>query len=126
MKELRDTLAIILGQHAPSYYLAGLFFAFLAILLSIYMKSRSSYKKALDTPDKFSWRFMLWDNGKRMFTSLILMFIFFRLINMEDSIGLMIGLGFAVAFSFDKLLQWLIDKTDFMKFLQTDREKYKE
>lgn len=126
MKEIiNETLAIILGDHKISYYVAGLFFSALAITLSLYIKGTLKYKSAKGTPDNFSWRFLLWDNSKRVVTSLILMFIFFRIFNMEDNVGLMIGLGFAVALSFEKLLNWLINKFDFMKFLETDRDKFK-
>ena len=120
---LAETLSLIFGEKPFSYYLAGFFFSFLAIVLSLYMHSRKRDKHSPETPYNFSWRFLLWDNTKRIIASLILMFIFFRAWDLTN-IFLQIGLGFAVSFGLDKLLQFLMDKTDFWKFLQSDREKF--
>jgi hypothetical protein len=59
MKELQDSLAIILGEHPLSYYLAGFFFSALAILLSFYHNSTKREKPARtprsNSPGSFSF-----------------------------------------------------------------------
>lgn len=123
-KEILDTIKIITGDKPISYYLAGFFFAMLAIILSIYMHSRTRDKLSTNTPYAFSWTFLIWDNAKRIVAGLILMFIFFRIFDLSNVLA-MVGLGFTVAFGLDKLIEWLMQKADFMKFLQADRENFK-
>lgn len=122
--QLKAAAEIILGNKPDGYYLAGFFFSLLAILLSLYMQSRSRDKLSPNTPYRFSFWFLVWDNLKRILAGMICMFLFFRFFNL--SIELQVGFGFAIAFGLDKLLQWLMNYTDFFKFLRQNRDVIKK
>ena len=122
MKSLTEAINIIMGGKSGGYYLAGFFFSFLAILLSLYQSSRKRDKNSTKTPYNFSWLFLLWDNFKRMITSMIAMFILFRLFDLTNVFA-MIGVGFFLALGLDKTIQFLMDKTDLMNFLEPARKK---
>ena len=125
-KSISEALLIILGENKTGgYYLAGFFFSGLAILLSIYLHSRKRDRCSPATPEKFSWLFLLWDNAKRAAASLVLMFILFRLFDFSNVFA-MVGVGFFVSFGVDKAIQFLMDKTNIMNFLKTDRDNFPE
>ena len=122
-QSITDALKIITGDKGGGYYFAGFFFSILAIILSIYMHSKKRDPKSPNTPVRFSFLFMIWDNFKRAGAGMILMFIIFRVFDCSN-VMVMIGVGFFVAFGVDKGIQWLMEKTDFMNFLKTNRENF--
>ena len=122
MNSLNDAIQIIMGGKSGGYYLAGFFFSFLAVLLSLYSYSKTRNKNSKKTPYAFSWGFLIWDNFKRISTSIIAMFILFRLFDLSNPMA-MVGVGFFVAFGLDKVIQFLMDKTDIMQFLEPARKK---
>ncbi|MFT3680710.1 MAG: hypothetical protein QM791_23755 [Ferruginibacter sp.] len=122
MNAITEAMEIILGKKSEGYYLAGFFFSFLAILLSLYMHSRKRDRSSEKTPEGFSWKFLLWDNFKRIFASLICMFLLFRLFDLSNPAA-MIGVGFCVGFGVDKLIEFLMERTNIMNFLKPDRKK---
>jgi hypothetical protein len=123
MNEFKE---LLLGKLSVAYYAAAFVFAFLAILISLYMHSRSRNVLSPSTPIKFTWRFLLWDNTKRIFIGLVVMFLIFRLtveiINKPLSMGVAVGVGFALGFGLDQVLLGLKNKFD---ILQMDRTKFK-
>lgn len=125
-KNILEALEIITGGRSGGYYISGLFFSLLAITLSVYMHSRKRNVLSINTPQKFSWLFMMWDNFKRAVVGLILMFLIFRLFDLADNVAAMIGVGFFVAFGLDKAIQWLMDYTNIANFLKIDRTKITE
>ncbi len=118
-----DALKIIFGGKGGGYYLAGAFFSFLAIILSIYLHSKKRDPQSPNTPVRFSFLFLMWDNFKRAVAGMILMFIIFRIFDCSN-VMVMIGVGFFISLGVDKAIQWLMEKTDFMNFLKTNREKF--
>jgi hypothetical protein len=122
MNQLTAALKIILGDKPDGYYVAGFVFSSLAILLSLYFYSRKTRNKdSIATPRDFSFSFMIGDNIKRIGATLIVEFFLFRMFDLSD-IKYMIGVGFAVAYGLDKIIQFLIDHTDIMNFLQPARK----
>lgn len=119
---IEAAIKIIVGVKPDGYYLAGFFFSFLAILLSLYMYSKTRDKHSQSTPYNFSWWFLLWDNIKRITAGMIVMFILFRVADLSN-IYAMLSVGFAVAFSLDKVIQTIMDKSNILDFLQPDRKK---
>lgn len=115
---------LILGDLSGWYYLAAFFFSFLAILLSMWAGSKKRDVSSSSTPQKYSWRFLLWDNIKRISMGLVAIFLIFRftstLINRELSMEVAVGVGFFVSIGLDQLIGWLKQKFD---VLQMDREK---
>ena len=119
-----DTLSRILGDKPGDYYLAGLFFSCLGILIGLYHSSKKRNPDSPNTPYKYSWIFMVWDNSKRGFMTLVVMFILFRIFDLSD-VGLMISVGILCSLFFDKLIEFLIARsTRLAKLLEMDREKW--
>lgn len=123
MNSVNEAIQIILGDKTIGYYLAGFFFSFLAILVSLYQHSRTRDKYSQSTPVNFSWGFLIWDNLKRMVTTLIVMFMLFRLFDLSNP-GAMIGVGFAVGFGLDKVIEFLMERTNLLDILKPERKKH--
>lgn len=122
---MQEFKSLILGTPTVWYYLAALAFSFLGILLSLLLQSRDRDKDSPATPVHYSFRFLLWDNTKRILAGLIIMFAFFRftdeIVHHPLTMWLAFLLGVALGFGFDiLLLQWLKNKK---KFMQMNREK---
>jgi F0F1-type ATP synthase assembly protein I len=123
MEAVNEALQIIKGGKTGGYYLAGFFFSFLAVLVSLrVIAQKRRDPQSPNTPRKFSWSFLIGDNLKRILTSMIVMFMLFRLFDLSNP-ALMIGVGFGVAFGLDKIIQFLIDRTDIMNFLMPPRKQ---
>jgi len=125
MQSVNEALQIITGGKSGGYYLAGFIFSLAAIFLSVYHHSIKRDKTSDNTPYRFSWKFFIVDNLKRAIAGLIVMFFLFRLFDLSD-VKYMIGVGFAVAFGLDKIIQVLMKKTSIADFLKIDREKVVE
>jgi hypothetical protein len=126
MESIQEALSIILGDKSLGYYIAGFFFSFLAIVLSIYHHSTKRDVYSANTPMNYSVKFLVWDNTKRAVAGLILMFIIFRIFDCSN-ILVMVGVGFFVSFGVDKGIQWLMTKSDFISgALGMDRNKFKK
>lgn len=121
MNSINEAIGIITGGKTGGYYLAGFFFSFLAILLSLYIHSRTRDKNSPSTPYNFSWTFLLWDNFKRIVAGIIVMFILFRAADLSN-IYAMLAVGFGVAFSLDKIIEFLMEKSNILDILKSDRK----
>lgn len=116
MNELKS---YILGELSVAYYLAAGFFCFLAILISLYDHSRKRDVESARSPKEFSWRFLLWDNAKRIVTTLLVMFLIFRfsplVLGKPLSMEYAVAVGFLLSLGLDKVIQWLRDKFNLFK-----------
>ena len=124
MKQINEALEIIFGGKSGGYYLAGLFFCGIAILLSWYLASTKRDKLSPNTPVKYNFWFLVWDNIKKGFVTLSLQFILFRVFDLSNVLA-MIGVGFFLSFGLDKAIEWLMDKTNLLTFLERDRANSK-
>lgn len=61
----------ILGGIDPSFFFACMFFSFLGILLVLLLGTRLRDKESLNSPNKFSWKYLMSDNAKRIYASII-------------------------------------------------------
>lgn len=126
MKSIKDAFDIVLGTNdgkTGGYYLAGFIFCGMALLLSLYISSKKRDPASSNTPPHFSMLFMIWDNAKRAGATLILEFILFRIFDLSNVIA-MVGVGFFVAAGLDQAIEWLMKHTNFLNFLQSNRDKF--
>jgi uncharacterized membrane protein (GlpM family) len=123
MKSIKEAMDIVLGAKTGGYYLAGFIFCGMAICLSLYISSKKRNPQSNSTPSKFSVWFLIWDNAKRVGATMIVVFLLFRLFDLSEIPG-MLGVGFGVSLGLDQIIEWMIGKFDFMKFLQSNREKF--
>lgn len=123
MNSINEAIGIITGGKTGGYYLAGFFFAFLGIMLSLYQSSRSRDKLSPNTPLKFSLTFLIWDNLKRVVITLIVMFILFRILDLSY-VPLMIGVGIVVSVALDRIIVALMGwSDDIFNLLASARKK---
>ena len=121
---LLDTLSRILGDKPGDYYLAGLFFSCLGILIGLYHSSKKRDPSSPNTPENFSWIFLIWDNFKRVAMTLIVMFILFRIFDLSDT-GMMISVGILCSLFLDKIIEYIISRSEALaKFMEMDRNKF--
>lgn len=123
---IKEFIEIISGGKTGGYYLAGLFFSVLAIYLSVYINSKTRNPDSPNTPKKFSWKFLVWNTGRRVVAGLVVMYILLRVLDLhpETSILPFLGVGFGVAFGLDKIIQTLMTETNILDWLQPDKLKF--
>ncbi len=121
---LREATEIIFGTKTGGYYLAGFVFSFAGILISLYYSSTKRDKASTNTPDKFSWSFLFWDNTKRVVVTLLTMFILFRVFDLSNILA-MIGVGVVVTLFFDQVLEFIMSSSEIIKgLMKMNREKF--
>lgn len=114
----------VFGGKSLGYYAAALLFSMAGITLSLYRSSRRRDKSSKNTPEKFSWLFLFWDNMIRAFVSLIVMFIIFRSLEINQVLW-MVGVGFLVSLSLDQIIDLLEQRSRIIKdMLKMPRDKY--
>ncbi len=122
--ELQAALQDILGDKPDGYYLSGLFFWSIGIIIGLYWISRKRDPNALTTPEKFSWTFAVWDNAKKVVISLLAGFIVFRAWNMENILW-KVGVGLSVSTSLMPILDYMMENWNwFDKIMSRDRDKF--
>jgi len=121
---MKEFTQLISGGLSFSYYLASLFFSSLAILLSMWVGSAKRNVSSSSTPVKYSFRFLVWDNMKRIAAGLMAMFLVYRfsasIIGHGLSMEAAVGVGFFISAGLDQLIGWLKQR---FSLLQMDREK---
>jgi hypothetical protein len=117
--EVKDA---ILGGKSIGFYVAAFFFAGLAILLSLYIHSRKRDVASINTPQRFSWYFLFWDNSKRIFAGITVVFLILRFLS-PPKMEAALAIGFLVAFGLDKSIELLMERFNFLNFLKSDRDK---
>lgn len=113
---------IIMGDKSGGYYIAGFFFSGLGMIISLYHNSRKRDKDSPDTPYNFSWRFLIWDNVKRTITTLAVMFILYRTMDLSD-VSKMIGVGITVTIALDKVVGFIMKKYEWVCNLLSMKRK---
>jgi len=123
MESIKEAFDIVLGGKTGGYYLAGFIFCFMAIFLSLYLSSKKRDPNSINTPEKFSIWFLIWDNAKRVAATFIVIFLLFRIFDLSNVLA-MIGVGFFVAISLDKAIEFIMEKTNLLNFLQSNRDNF--
>lgn len=124
MKEFKT---LILGNASVAYYLAAETFALIALVISLWAGSKSRDIPSTSTPIQFSWKFLIWDNAKRIWIGQLVLFLFFRfcteILGRELNMFIAVGIGFFLSFGLDKAIAYIKQKSD---VLQMPREKFME
>lgn len=71
-------LELLLGDTDLPTYAAYFVFATIGAILSLYVKSLKRDPNSENTPEKFSWLFLIQDNVMRLFAGFLLAFLAFR------------------------------------------------
>jgi hypothetical protein len=125
--DISKVKSLILGEIAPEYYVAAFFFSGLAILLSLYLQSLKRDKTSTSTPVHYSWKFLLWDNAKRIMAGIITAFLFYRFPGQALSHSLdmwvAVAIGFLLSFGVDRAIMMIMKRANGSVFDQ-DRDEY--
>lgn len=110
----------LLGADSLSTFCVLYFFACIGLAVSLLLHAEARDKSATSTPVKFSLVFLLTDNWKRIFLSLLLIFIAIRFYPdlFHQDINPFVSLG--VGLGLDKIAQLIKTKTG---VLDVDRTK---
>jgi hypothetical protein len=114
MINLSELKGYLLGSASLTYYVAAEIFALLALVVSLYLHSQKRDVASPNTPVGFSWKFLLWDNFKRIAVGQIVMFFLFRftveILGKQLDMWVASGVGFILSFGIDKAIQFLVTK----------------
>jgi hypothetical protein len=71
----------LLGTTDVPTYIAWFILAFIGAITAILIRAQIKYKKSKETPDKWSWKFLAWDNALNLIVGFLITFIFLRFSN---------------------------------------------
>lgn len=106
-------------------FLSVFFFVLVGITISLLVDSMGRDTKSTKTPSKFSWKFLLLDNLKRIFLVVLVIFVSIRFYTelyegtVNEWAGLLLGL------SLDFTISVLRDRVVYIKGLLTPRNRDK-
>lgn len=123
MQTVNETLELILGEKAISYYLASFFFSTIAILIMLYVGAQKRDVDSSRTPVQFSFWFLLYDNAKKALATYALLFLGYRFLpefQMEWAVGLGLAASAGVVFLLNTLAEWI---PGFKKFIQVKKDQ---
>lgn len=106
--------SILTGSTPEDIFMSFCFFAILGIALSLLWHTNRRDPLSDKTPMEFSWIFMLRDNAKRILASVISVYACLRFTPEILNIQLNDFWAFAIGLSFDKLAEFIKDKTSLL------------
>lgn len=121
---LKNTFNTLLEGKEIEYYISGFIITAIGVLFALYVKSKKRDPESPNTPTKFSWRFLIWDNTKKVVVILLLIFLLFRAFDLTDT-WKQISVGMIVPWFFDQILFFLEERSSIIcELLGMDRKKY--
>jgi hypothetical protein len=105
----------LLGPGEPSFFIAGFIFAMVGVLISLLISSSKRDISNPNTPNNFSWSYLIIDNGKRILLALLLILITLRFSNELIGANLTMWGALLIGLGWDRLAAYLKDKGMFEK-----------
>jgi hypothetical protein len=111
---MKQFLAMLLGDQQPLTFSKLIFYALLGAFLSLLLQANHRDPRSIKSPVHFSWRFLVYDNVKRILASVILIFLAVRFT--KEIFGLEVNEFWALAIGLanDKIAQFLKEKTNLL------------
>lgn len=102
---MKEFLQLVIGTENWPMYFAEWFFAGVGVAISLLMEVRKRDVNSVRSPEHFSFSFLFSDNARRIYLSLLLIFVALRFSN--DLIGVQISLWISllIGLGFDKLAE---------------------
>lgn len=79
MSTINEVIAELLGSYKASFYITYFIFVLFGVLISLRIHASSRDKTSENTPNAFSWKFLIQDNLIRGISSLTVVFVMIRL-----------------------------------------------
>jgi len=117
---MKEFISLLIGNISVPMFAALFIFAMIGTAINLLLHVNSRDQNSPNTPVAFSFKFMLWDNWKRIVSSLLLIFVVIRFmgvffeIDVKNQEFYLVG-ALLVGFVFDKLSEVLKQKTSFLK-----------
>jgi hypothetical protein len=107
---MKNILAGLLGANDPHIFFHVLIWALVGAVLSLLLHVAQRNPLTPNSTIRFSWRFFLWDNFKRIITTVLLIVVVLRF--MPELLGFQLSAftAFLAGFANDKLAQMLKNK----------------
>lgn len=100
---IHQVASLLFGTTNLAFLLAGFILAIMGVALNILMETSKRDKSSPRTPEKFSYKFLLIDNAKRLLVTLIMIFISIRFFFEIYGINLNLFHCFVIGFCSDLL-----------------------
>lgn len=107
--------SFILGGIPFVMFWAALFFSLIGVVINLLMDATTRKPETVDTPVRFSLWFLLRDNWKRILLSILLIVVTIRFCEELTGVHLNMFVSLLIGFVFDKLSEFLKDKSDVLK-----------
>jgi hypothetical protein len=105
----------ILGTDSYQAFITQYFFAMVGATISLLLHGANRDVKEPSTPNCFSFSFLLKDNWKRILLNLLVIFVTIRFFKEITGYKLSLFFCLAIGIGYDKLLQFMKDKADFLQ-----------
>jgi preprotein translocase subunit SecG len=123
-----ENYSYLLGFIPVTLFLVMIVFSFIGVIMALLIHSTKRDQTSKNTPEKFSWKFILKDNWKTILLTILAILVTLRFAgslfptqftnsDLTSPIGIEKWLfgSFGVGLGYNTLLQYLKDKTDFLK-----------
>lgn len=104
----------ILGNTEPALFIAAVFFAAVGILAVLLAGTRLRDKSSISSPEKFSWRYLIDDNAKRIYLNVLCVLVTLRFLPELFNIDLTPWMGLVVGTMWDSLFLLIKQKTSIL------------
>jgi hypothetical protein len=110
---MKEFLQLVIGTEDLPMYCAEWFFAAVGVSISLLMEVRKRDVASVRSPEHFSWNFLFSDNARRIYLSVLLIFVALRFSNDLFGVQISLWLSLLIGLGFDKLAEFA-KKKNFM------------
>lgn len=104
----------VLGPTDPALFAACVFFAVIGIVFVLLLGTRLRDKGSPYSPEAFSWSYLISDNMRRIYASVIAVLITLRFMTELTGWELSVWKAFIVGTAWDSILLFVKQKTDLL------------
>jgi hypothetical protein len=117
---MKEFIALIIGNQSIAVFCALYFFALIGVTINLLIHSTTRDQNSIETPYEFSFKFLLWDNWKRILLNVLLIYASIRFASLIFTIKtenqeFYLFSSLFIGFIYDKLLEIWKTKANFLK-----------
>ena len=118
---MKEFFHLFIGNIGGTMFSALFVFAMIGVAINLLLHANTRDQNSPNTPVKFSFKFLLADNWKRILLALLLIYVSIRFTSLIFAIDvtgnneLYLFSAVIIGFAYDKLGEILKEKTDFLK-----------
>jgi len=118
---MKEFFNLFIGNIGGTMFSALFVFAMIGVAINLLMHANSRDQNSPDTPVKFSFKFLLQDNWKRILLGILLIYVSIRfisilfVIDVSGNNELYLFAAVIIGFIYDKLGEIIKEKSNFLK-----------